>query len=283
MQGTDSEYKEAKEKFQNELEQFRYFWSKFDDLETKKHLENLAKIWKDLQQAMDALRKDQNNPDLISAVNKLTADMEDEINRFQTKKQREEEERLKKKLEEERRLKELEDEERRKQKSFVKIQYLHPDVSAQIHHTAEKLGENAIGKLERYKQVKDDAIIKTISEASKMIADLLHRLANASTVEEMIELALKISELCKNIKKFALEAAENCRDPVLAQNLVGSATAVGNMATQLKIICAVKMHQTQAPLAAQLQLVRCAQNLCGFVETTLANAEVTHLAPKKKK
>jgi len=36
MQGTDSEYKEAKEKFQNELEQFRYFWSKFDDLETKK-------------------------------------------------------------------------------------------------------------------------------------------------------------------------------------------------------------------------------------------------------
>jgi hypothetical protein len=115
-----------------------------------------------------------------------------------------------------------------------------------------------------------------LSEAMKKLSDL----ANSGNITEMIMMAREIAAFVNEIVKFANQAAAECSDPHLAQELRDTAAVAKNFAIQLKIICAVKAGSAQDDPTAKKSLIICAQ---GLAKNVVEAVHVSQVAKLKKK
>lgn len=124
---------------------------------------------------------------------------------------------------------------------------------------------------------------KLIFAASKVATamKLLSELSETDDKAANINQARQIAALVAEVYKYANEAANDCSDPRLAQELRDTAAVAKNFGIQLKIVCAVKASSGD-DATAQKSLITCAQGLCKNVVNCVDVARVAKLKKKLK-
>lgn len=102
------------------------------------------------------------------------------------------------------------------------------------------------------------------------------------TKQQLIALARQIAELASQIMGLIEAACQNCRDPILCQEMRDMGHVSKNFAVQLKIICGVKANlilEEDPTVAASL--ITCCQGMCKAVGEVVNLSQVAKLKPKK--
>jgi len=117
-------------------------------------------------------------------------------------------------------------------------------------------------------------------EVGRLMA-LLSDAARRGAKSEMIKYSREIANVCKNFHNLAAEQAAGCKDIKLRDDLLLPAQQAQAMATQLKIIAAVKATmEGESAKSTKWQLVKCAKSLAVSVVKTVDASEVAVIRSK---
>lgn len=114
-----------------------------------------------------------------------------------------------------------------------------------------------------------------VATAMKLLSELSETADKAANINQARQIAALVAE----VHKYANEAAADCSDPKLAQELRDTANVAKNFGIQLKIVCAVKASSGDDS-TAQKSLITCAQGLCKNVVNCVDVARVAKLKKK---
>jgi len=108
----------------------------------------------------------------------------------------------------------------------------------------------------------------------------LSELAKSGSKRDIIMGAREIANYVKEIVKNAKLAAAQCKDPILARELVDAAEVANNFGVQIKIVAAVKASSDDNDPTAKKSLVICCQGLTKSVIETVNVAQYAKLRKK---
>jgi ribosomal protein S21 len=115
-----------------------------------------------------------------------------------------------------------------------------------------------------------------IAKAMKLLSDI----AKTGTKKDLIINARQIANFVAEVSKWANKCADECRDPILVQELRDAAKVATNYSVQLKIICAVKAGSPAEDPTAKKSLILSAQ---GLAKSVIECVNISQIAKLKKK